>query len=107
PIRVVNARRGMYRVQQSGSLVSRAVPRTIIGPDGRPFRAYTTVEGTSRRGWFGAGRGGSVTSGQYYRSGADRYRRTTTVRLMPETIIDLAGGDLARAQELLRQFGYM
>lgn len=103
---VVNARRGMYSVRQPGPLVSRARPRTIIGPDGKPFQAYTTTEGTSRRGWFGGGHGGSVTSNQYVRNAADRYRRTTTVRLMPETILDLAGGDPGKATELLRQFGY-
>src|SRR5690606_2959120 len=59
---VVNARRGMYSAKQPGSLVARATPRTIIGPDGVPFQAYTTTEGTSVRGWFGGGRGGSVTS---------------------------------------------
>lgn len=103
---VVNARRGMYRTTQPGSLVSRATPRTIIGPDGKPFTAYTTTEGTSIRGNFGAGRFGSVTSNQYVRNAGDRYRRTTSVRLMPETILDLAGGDPGKATELLRQFGY-
>lgn len=102
---VVNARRGMFRVQQPGSLVARATPRTIIGPDGVPFQAYTTTEGTSVRGWFGGGRGGSVTSNQYVRSVSDRYRRTTTVRLMPETILARAS-DPAHAVRLLREFGY-
>lgn len=103
---VVNARRGMYRVQQPGSLVARATPRTIIGPDGKPFLAYTTTEGTSMRGWFGGGYGGSVTSNQFVRSVGDRYRRTTTVRLMPETILSLAK-DTEDAVRLLREFGYL
>jgi len=106
-ISVVNARRGMYRTRQPGSLVARAQKRTLIGPDGVPFQGYTTVEGTSVRGWFGAGRGGSRTSGEFVRAAGDRYRRTSTVRLMPETILDLAGDDPARAVELLREFGYM
>src|SRR5690606_20692507 len=103
---VVNARRGMYRVRQPGSLVARATPRTIIGPDGKPFLAYTTTEGTSVRGWFGGGRGGSVTSNQFVRSIGDRYRRTTSVRLMPETILSLAK-DPEDAVRLLREFGYL
>lgn len=103
---VVNARRGMYRSTQPGSLVSRAQPRIIIGPDGKPFTAYTTVEGTSVRGWYGAGRGGSVTSNQFVRSAADRYRRTTSVRLMPETILSIAT-DREDAVRLLREFGYL
>lgn len=106
-ISVVNARRGMFRRRQPGSLVARATPRTLIGPDGKPFTAYTTTEGTTVRGWFGAGRGGSPPGTQYVRSAADRYRRTTTVRLMPETIIDLAGGNQQKAVELLRQYGYL
>lgn len=106
PTSVVNARRGMFRTQQPGSLVARATPRTIIGPDGKPFTAYTTTEGTSVRGWFGGGRGNSRPSGQYYRSASDRYRRTTTVRLMPETIISRSKTP-AEAVELLKQFGYM
>lgn len=104
---VVNARRGMYAVQQPGSLAARAVPRQIIGPDGKPFMAYTTTEGTTVRGWYGGGRGGSTPGSQYVKSSADRYRRTTSVRLMPETIMQLADGDPVKAKELLRQFGYL
>lgn len=102
PISVVNARRGMYRTSQPGSLVARAVPRTITGPDGVQFRAYATTEGTTIRGQFGR----NANTG-YTLSATDRYRRTTSVRLMPETIIDQAGDDPARAVELLKQFGYM
>lgn len=105
PISVVNARRGMYSVRQPGSLVARAHPQTIIGPDGKPFLAYTTVEGTTIRGWYGGGYGGSQP-GRYVKSVNDRYRRTTSVRLMPETIMSLAGGDPDKAIALLRQYGY-
>jgi len=106
PVSVVNARRGMYRVRQPGSLVARAVPRTVIGPDGKPFLAYTTTEGTTVRGWFGGGYGGSRPGGQYVRSGTDRYRRTTAVRLMPETIISQASAP-EEAVEMLKRFGYI
>src|SRR5690606_29669159 len=101
PISVVNARRGMFRTQQPGSMVARASRRAVIGPDGVPFDAYATTEGTSVRGRFGRNAGGG-----YVRLVGDRYRRTTTVRLMPETILDLADGDQARAVELLKQYGY-
>ncbi len=106
PISVVNARRGMYRTRQPGSLVARATPRTIIGPDGKPFTAYTTTEGTSVRGNFGAGRFGAVTSNRYVRNSGDRYRRTTSVRLMPETLLSIAKSP-EDATRLLREFGYL
>ena len=107
PIAVVNARRGMYRTRQPGSLVARATPRTLIGPDGKPFQAYTTVEGTTRRGWFGGGYGGSNPGSQYVRNAGDRYRRTQKVRIMPETVLELSGGDREKAVDLLRQYGYI
>lgn len=91
-ISVVNARRGMFRVQQPGSLVARATPRTLTGPDGKPFQAYVTTENRKRYG-------------SPYR--VDDSRRTSQVRLMPETIINLAGGDQQKAVELLRQYGYL
>lgn len=102
PISVVNVRRGMYRVRQSGSLVARATPRTLIGPDGKPFLAYTTTEGATRRGRFGR----SAPSSTYVRNEGDRYRRTTSVRLMPETIMSQASSP-EEAVDLLRRFGYI
>jgi len=48
---------------------------------------YTTVEGTTRRGLYG--------------------RRASAVRLMPESIVEMAGGNTYRMQELLRQYGYI
>lgn len=91
PTAVVNARRGMFRTQQPGSLVARATPQVLIGPDGRPFKAYTTTEARMR--W-----------GQPYR--VDGSRRSSRVRLMPETIISQAKTPV-EAVELLRQYGYM
>lgn len=104
---VVNARAGMFAVRQEGSLVARATQRTLLGPDGKPFQAYTTTAGTTVRGWYGGGRGGSMPGSGYVRASGDRYRRTTSVRLMPETIMQLADGDPAKAKELLRRFGYL
>lgn len=89
---VVNARAGMFRVRQEGSLVARATPRTLRGPDGKPFRAYTTTVNRMK-------------VGSPYR--VDGSRRSSSVRLMPETILELADGDPVKAKELLRQFGYL
>jgi len=89
---VVNARAGMFAVQQPGSLVARATPRTLLGPDGKPFQAYTTTVNRKR-------------SGAAYR--VDGSRRSSQVRLMPETIMRLADGDPVKAKELLRRFGYL
>ena len=89
---VVNARAGMFRTQQPGSLVARATPRTLIGPDGKPFQAYTTTVNRMK-------------VGSPYR--VDGSRRSSQVRLMPETIMQLADGDPAKAKVLLRQFGYL
>lgn len=91
PIRVVNVRRGMYRVRQPGSLVARATPRMLVGPDGKPFTAYVTVDARKR---FGAP----------FR--VDGSRRTSMVRLMPETIMSQASSP-AEAVELLKRFGYI
>lgn len=89
---VVNARAGMYRVRQEGSLVARATPRTLRGPDGKPFQAYTTTVNRKK-------------VGSPYR--IDGSRRSSSVRLMPETILKLADGDVVKAKELLRQYGYL
>lgn len=89
---VVNARRGMYSTRQPGSLAARATPRTLVGPDGKPFTAYVTSAG--RRDF-----------GTPFR--VDGSRRTSQVRLMPETILEMSGGDQVRAVELLRQYGYL
>lgn len=101
PIQVVNARRGSIK-RPSGRL--RAVQ---IGarPDGTPIMGYATVEGTSSRGMFG---GLELSrTGQYTRRSSDRYRRTRTQRLMPESIFKIAGDDHNRAVQLLKRYGYI
>lgn len=75
---VVNARRGMTKAQ-SGRLVRNA--------DG----LFTTTEGTTRRG-----------SGNARRNG-----RRSEVRLMPESIFELADGDRSEAIRLLRLHGFL
>lgn len=89
---VVNARRGMYRTRQPDSLVARATQRTLVGPDGKPFKAYVTTESRMR-------------FGSPYR--VDGSRRTSQVRLMPETILQQAGEDREKAVQMLREFGYI
>ena len=81
---VVNARRGMSTA--AGQAGRRRLVRDEMG-------LYTTLEGTTRRGYagrlLGAQRGGRV------------------VRLMPESIYELAGGSRDEAIRLLRLHGYI
>ncbi|ROT29859.1 hypothetical protein [Micromonospora sp. HM5-17] len=81
---VVNARRGMSTA--AGQAGRRRLVRDEMG-------LYTTREGTTRRGYagqlLGAQRGGRA------------------VRLMPESIYELAGGSRDEAIRLLRVHGYL
>lgn len=76
--RVVNARRGMSKAQESGRLKR-------VRVNGRDV--YVTTEATTRRG---------------RRSGQAR-----GVRLMPESIFEIAGDDRDEAIRLLRLHGYI
>ena len=76
--RVVNARRGMSKSQDTGRLKR-------VSVNGRDV--YVTTEATTRRG---------------RRSG-----QTRGVRLMPESILEIAGDDRAEAIRLLRVHGYL
>lgn len=94
PIKVVNARRGAYGIGYSGHYNPPSVRRgrltpVTIGtrPDGSPLQVYATTEGTTRRGSYG--------------------RRSSSVRLMPEQIAPMAGGDTDRWIELLAKYGYL
>lgn len=110
PIKVVNARRGAYGIGYSGHydvpipVRNRLQPVTIgVRPDGTPLQVYATTEGTTSRGVFG--RNEIRLTDQSLRDG--RYRRSTTVRLMPEQIAVMAGGDPDRWVELLTRYGYL
>lgn len=100
---VVNARRGAYGISYSGHGLGgglgevRRLQRVTIGvrADGTPLQVYATFESTTRRGDFG--RSNFTGSG----------RRTQTVRLMPEQIQIMAGGDPGRYRELLIRYGYL
>lgn len=105
PVKVVNARRGMYRSSvkhPDGTFgPSRLRPVTIgVKADGTPLLVYATTEGTTARSAWGRAQGG------FTKSATDRYRRTQTVRLMPEQIISMAGSP-ERARELLQRYGYL
>ena len=94
PIQVVGARRGA-----SGMRYSRAYPAPLNGrrvmqrvpigvnPDGSPIMGYVTVEGTSKRGSYGA-------------------RSPKRSRLMPESIMELTD-DPEMRRTLLRDAGYL
>lgn len=109
---VVNARRGAYGIGYSGhyNIPVKTGPRGSLQPvtvgikaDGTPLRVFATTEGTTVRGQFG--RSEVSASGEAIRTG--RYRRTTSLRLMPEQIATMAGDDTARFVELLRRYGYL
>lgn len=96
--KVVNARRGAYGIGYSGHyntpvpIGTRNVLKPIqigVKPDGSPLKVYATTEGTTARGDFG------------------KLRSSSTVRLMPEQLIKMAGTDTARFVELLKRYGYM
>ena len=104
PIQVVNARRGYLGSTPPGVNMRRLRPIQIgIRPDGSPLEVYATAEGTTIRGVFGR---------REFNATADalkdgRYRRTTTLRLMPEQIVRMAGNDPERLRELLYRYGYL
>lgn len=102
PVQVVNARRGARRSTSIGAVPVSRLRQTRIGTaaDGSPIMGYTTLEGTTVRGGFGRGRQDLT------RNSDDRYRRTQTNRLMPETILALTD-DAELRKVLLRDAGYV
>lgn len=98
PVKVVNARRGAYGIGYSGHYnipvpvgTRNTLQRVTIGvkPDGSPLQVFATTEGVSRRGRYG------------------RNERSTSIRLMPEQILRMAGDDPDRLLELLKRYGYL
>jgi hypothetical protein len=105
PAKVVNARRGAYtyaKKHPDGTFgPSRLRPIQIgTSADGKPLMVYATTEGTSARGAWGRNQILDV------RRAGDRYRRTSTLRLMPEQIMSMASTP-ERARELLQRYGYL
>lgn len=104
PAKVVNARRGYFGSAPRGAAPRRLRPIQIgVKPDGSPLLVYATDEATTVRGSFG--RLEIARTEQAIREG--RYRRTTTIRLMPEQIMKMAGDNPDRARELLQRYGYL
>lgn len=112
PISVVNARRGAYGIgynaqSKAVSGASNRLRPVTIGTraDGSPLQVYATDEGATARGsWARAeGRRGAAWS----KSVSDRYRRTTSIRLMPEQIMRMGKGNPERTVQLLKRYGYL
>lgn len=110
PIKVVNARRGAYGIGYNSHYYTpvehsgRRLQKVTIGtkPDGSPLQVYATGEGGTGRGSYGRAeraRVGVSTS-------TDTYRKTITIRLMPEQLIVMARGDAAKLRDLLIRYGY-
>lgn len=112
PAQVVNARRGAAGLTPAGARITAAEARMLRG--GRDIgrlqassvfgqQVFTTTEGTTTRGVagrrLGAGDTGLKVKGQ-------RYRRSRTPRLMPESIL-AAARDRDEAIRLLKRFGYI
>jgi hypothetical protein len=111
--KVVNARRGADGIGYASHGGAKTGPRprghfvkTTIGyrPNGDPVRVYTTAEGTTVRGDFGKQQMRYSTTRKL--EGA-RYSSVSRVRLMPESILEIAGNDKELAQAFLRDAGYL
>jgi hypothetical protein len=107
---VQSARRGAAGIGYShrmptGSQWNR-MQKTTIGrrPDGTPVQVYTTSEGATARGAFYKQQ--SKTTATQRLAGA-RYKSTTRVRLMPESIAEIAGDDFELRKAFLRDAGYL
>lgn len=104
PAKVVNARRGAYKYAKKhpdGTFGPARLRPIQIGTsaDGSPLMVYATTEGTTARGW---GRSQNLD----VRRANERYRRTSTLRLMPDQIMSMASTP-ERARELLARYGYL
>lgn len=107
--RIVSARRSVP-MRPASSLPSSSgwarMQKTTIGyrPDGQPVQVYSTLEGATRRGEFGKAQS---RSSAWRRLQGARYDTTSRVRLMPESIIEIAGDDEALRLAFLRDAGYI
>lgn len=110
---VVNARRGARGLATAGARLTAAEVRMLRGGRSRGrletaevfgHDLFITSEGVTTRGvagWrLGARETGVKREGQ-------RYRSARGVRLMPESIYQIAGGDRDEAIRLLRRYGYI
>ncbi|PZE66903.1 hypothetical protein DEI83_06225 [Curtobacterium sp. MCBD17_021] len=105
PTAIVNARRGA--VGPGGLTERRSGIKAPLGYDanGDRIKVFTTSEGTTIRGAYG--RAEARRQSEFTKGPRDRYRRTVNPRLMPETIVQMAGGDAEKMRRLLGQYGYL
>jgi len=110
---VVNARRGARGLLTAGARVTGNEARMLRGGRDRGRleavdvygrQLFITSEGVTVRGVAGK-RLGARESGT--RQPGARYRSAKTPRLMPESILAIAGDDREEARRLLRRFGYL
>lgn len=109
---VVNARRGAAglapagarltadegRALRGGREAGRLETRDVFGRD-----LFITTEGTTTRGVAGVRLGAKVDG---VKAGG-RYRSARAPRLMPESILQIAGRDRDEAVRLLKRFGFI
>lgn len=102
---VVNARRNA--VGPGGLTEARSGLKAPLGYDanGDRIRVFATSEGTTIRGAYG--RAEYRRRQEMTKQAGDRYRRTTNLRLMPETIVQMADGDADKLRRLLKQYAYI
>jgi hypothetical protein len=110
---VVNARRGAAglttagarltadeaQLLRGGRQVGRLETRNVFGQ-----QLFTTTEGTTARGTAGVRLGAKVDG---VKTGNARYRSARAPRLMPESILQIAGTDRGEALRLLKRYGYL
>jgi hypothetical protein len=110
---VVNARRGARGLAPAGARLTDAEAQMLRGGlvrgrlqsvDVAGQQVFVTTEGTTRRGLAGQRLGAKQTGTK--QQGA-RYRSARTPRLMPESLMQIAGDDRAELVRLLRRFGYI
>jgi len=110
---VVNARRGARGLLTAGARVTGDEARMLRGGRDRGRleavdvygrQLYITSEGVTVRGVAGKRLGARETG---TRQPGARYRSAKTPRLMPESILQIAGDDRQEAIRLLRRFGYI
>lgn len=109
---VVNARRGARGLTTAGARLTGAEARLMRGGRERGRleavdvygrQLFVTTEGVTVRGVAGVRLGARETG---VKAGG-RYRSAKTPRLMPESILQIAGGDRDEAIRLLKRFGFI
>lgn len=104
---VVNARRGAYGLTPAGARITAEEARALHGGrtrgrldavDVHGRQLYITTEGVTTRGVAGVRLGAKEAGG--------RYRSARPPRLMPESVLAIAG-DRGEAVRLLKRFGYI